>query len=1753
MIKKAHFFFMVFFVVLAINSVNIQAQSNLKSESDLKKQAEKLFSSKDFLGAISLYSELLSVNQKNPNYNYKYGVCAMYSDKDKSKSLKYLELACRTPGVDNDAFFYLGKSYHLNYRFDDAIGAFEKYKSLARQADIISNDVNHIIEMCQNGKKVFTESVSLDIVEQKEMPVSAIYSGYELKALGGKILSTPAEFKSKVDLKKNENGTIYLSKENLTVYYSSYGEKDVAGKDIYKVVQLPTHEWSKPENVGAVLNTKYTEDYPFLCADGKTLYFSSEGHNSMGGLDIFKSEYDETTKTWSVPENLGYPINSTGDDVFYATGIAEPEYAWFSSNRETALGRMIVYKIRIKKALTAFITIKGKFTSIDKPDLKAAKISVFNIEKNELLGTYMSNPSSSDYLIKVAPGAIYNFVVEADGYLPHSENINIPPASSNITSMNQEITLRKDTTGEEMKVKNFFDPSSGVLAENMKPQEVTSTFKYDTDYKDKLKPVEIDGQIIYVTPPVHEAPINVQTATNNKDTTIKKSDFKGNISNNDIVKIAFDDAKETENEAIDLRKDADIASNIAAQRDSLAKAKGLEAQVAMVNAQKIVKPSEKQEALKNATILEELSNKMSKEAEVASQMAKQLSAQAQEKKLEADSAFANAKALDASISNNKGDHLALQAKIKKKKRKTINTTVAGINASDSTNTNLALKKKQAQSELVYSDRLHKEAEALREQVTRLKEKMANSKDEKERNSLALEISELERTAADKQKNADQYSATGQQLKDSVKTSEIASTISRQAEIKKDSLTKSSTVVSSPESKPDLPLVSINTSKPAPVEIKKTEENVGTQPDANPKTANKAIAENEKIKPDSQVVKAPLVQEIKIDGSNTVKNNLSVDSLAKVSVLSNKEVIAGNGQPSVSKDPLKNGSGTIDSITNINVPNDQSNVIAKQQDTIVGAKPKTISAGVLGKSDPEVVNYYKLDSLRIEKEKLSEQTSKEASLKEGEAAEEEAQLTILKNDFSKIKKKKEKAIKLASINELTLKAQKNRAEADSLKIRSNELNVEVKQKQQEVLASKLRVQSKEDSYLADSLTKIAEKNTVTSKEDEATAQTIIQKNRKIRSKKVKAVNQAEADILLAQSKRNEAKADSLYIVIRKLNADALVKKQEASSLFSPVTAIGKDSVKQTNESLRLAGGDTLAVTNPNTNAENKDAQKSLNPVAKDSTIAPVTSERPAISIKNDAKDSAVQPVENKTDTINKTANSSLSKNEGNQLKIDSAAVKVEKAEFKQQAEENLTEAQKLNNESKNDSIKAVSLLVASQTTVNDSSKIKALESKAYEAASLEKKQKAIKLYESAKALKDKSDKKSLDANATVPETVSNPIKKPGPISDASPVTKNINGQAEKSTSIFVGEESIYNDANPIPMDQPLPQGLIFKVQIGAFKKAIPQNTFKGIKPITGEKTATGFTRYTAGLFVAFESSNLVKKEIRSRGYKDAFVVAFYNGKRIPLNEAAAMVNKYTDTQKKSTKKALEEELKELKKNNIYAEKYSNQPDTDFAGNPISDANSTEGKNNERVSNRTLKYDGLIYTVQVGVYKSPNVRRKLRNLPSLNRDQLPNGLYRFTSGVFNYFDEADSARKICKSSVSDAFVIAIYKGQNITQVEGERLERTKPPVKIDQNINAENKNKGIVIAENIRFKVQLGAFKSQVPVEIIDKYLQLKGGEITNLKRNDLTLFYVGNVKDYDAAEKIKNEAIAAGLTDVFIVAFDGTKQITIKEAKEVLNK
>jgi tetratricopeptide (TPR) repeat protein len=135
-----------------------------------------------------------------------------------------------------------------------------------------------------------------------------------------------------------------ISEDGSFLVISSDRQGGYGGTDLYICRKDPDGQWSTPKNMGAYINTRYDEDGPFIHPEGNKLYFSSKGHNSMGGYDIFYTEYQEDKKRWLRPVNMGFPINSADDDVYFVWS-ADGERAYFSSQREDTYGNSDIYML----------------------------------------------------------------------------------------------------------------------------------------------------------------------------------------------------------------------------------------------------------------------------------------------------------------------------------------------------------------------------------------------------------------------------------------------------------------------------------------------------------------------------------------------------------------------------------------------------------------------------------------------------------------------------------------------------------------------------------------------------------------------------------------------------------------------------------------------------------------------------------------------------------------------------------------------------------------------------------------------------------------------------------------------------------------------------------------------------------------------------------------------------------------------------------------------------------------------------------------------------------------------------------------------------------------------------------------------------------------------------------------------------------------------------------------------------------------
>lgn len=317
----------------------------LPGEQKVFEQAVYEFESESYLSAKERFSQLLSLYPREIYFNYAYGACLVCLNTEFTKSIDYLEYAL--DGGMYQANYFLGMAYHLRYMFDNAIRYYEDYQQRATGKDIKLLPVDRQIKMAQNGIDLIRYSYDLQVVESKNVKTDNFYYSYNSNSRSGEIVVIPEAFKTKNDKKRNYSGLMYVSKLYNIAFFSSYGTEKKSNLDLYMVVK-EGDAWSAPKKLPKIVNSVEDESFPFFHPNGEFLYFSSKGHNSMGGYDIFRVAYNRESDKWSEPENLDFPINTPLEDIMYITDDRDLT-AFFASTREAEAGRIGVYQILIEK------------------------------------------------------------------------------------------------------------------------------------------------------------------------------------------------------------------------------------------------------------------------------------------------------------------------------------------------------------------------------------------------------------------------------------------------------------------------------------------------------------------------------------------------------------------------------------------------------------------------------------------------------------------------------------------------------------------------------------------------------------------------------------------------------------------------------------------------------------------------------------------------------------------------------------------------------------------------------------------------------------------------------------------------------------------------------------------------------------------------------------------------------------------------------------------------------------------------------------------------------------------------------------------------------------------------------------------------------------------------------------------------------------------------------------------------------------
>ena len=422
--------------------------------------ADFAFDQGDYAYALILFEQLHDLHSDFQPLNYKLGACLVEENEDLDRAMRLIREAMEEG--ENEAILFYAKALHQQEQFNESIKHLREYNRVGNRPD---RDVDLLIDRAIRARRMMENPVDVEIKNlggdintafHEYVPVvtpdnKQLYFTSRRPGTTGGEQDPNGEFfediyhskKDDASWSKAENSgpTVNSDLNDATVALSADGTEMIifstvntetsgmrfagnknfssnrpggyGGKDLYRVKTLPNGEWSLPKNLGPTINTDANEDAPFMDVDGRTLYFSSDGHTTMGGFDMFKSRVSEN-EVWDTPENLGYPINTVKDDIFM-TVDAGGRKGYYSSDKDGGFGRQDLYELEFIYRQETQLVLKSKILNTSGEPVDAT-ITLVTADDSQLQGKYKANSRNGKFILIVNPLTNYKMVVEAPGY-----------------------------------------------------------------------------------------------------------------------------------------------------------------------------------------------------------------------------------------------------------------------------------------------------------------------------------------------------------------------------------------------------------------------------------------------------------------------------------------------------------------------------------------------------------------------------------------------------------------------------------------------------------------------------------------------------------------------------------------------------------------------------------------------------------------------------------------------------------------------------------------------------------------------------------------------------------------------------------------------------------------------------------------------------------------------------------------------------------------------------------------------------------------------------------------------------------------------------------------------------------------------------------------------------------------------------------------------------------------------------------------
>lgn len=337
----------------------------------------------------------------------------------------------------NVTFENLGKSVNSEYEdyyafvpLDESFVIFNSKRPVGTGRPLDNGDYPNVIMISEVKEGQFQPATRLELQLPKTVTHSEVIG---LSANGNALLLSLSEGKGSQNIyisERESNGKFgkpalldkhinsphdeiaaSINAEGDLIYFASNRPGGAGGTDIYSCRKTPQGKWGVPQNAGTQINTPQNEDFPNISPDGKTLFFSSTGHTSMGGYDIFKASQN-ADGAWENVKNLGYPVNTTMDDYNFRISRNE-RYGYLSAIHDDGLGDYDNYRLIFNDVDPELTVMYGQVLAEDDSQVNFPDvfISVTDDKNGEIIGNYAPNSRTGKYVVILPPGK-YTLVVE---------------------------------------------------------------------------------------------------------------------------------------------------------------------------------------------------------------------------------------------------------------------------------------------------------------------------------------------------------------------------------------------------------------------------------------------------------------------------------------------------------------------------------------------------------------------------------------------------------------------------------------------------------------------------------------------------------------------------------------------------------------------------------------------------------------------------------------------------------------------------------------------------------------------------------------------------------------------------------------------------------------------------------------------------------------------------------------------------------------------------------------------------------------------------------------------------------------------------------------------------------------------------------------------------------------------------------------------------------------------------------------------